>query len=152
MRTRRLAPPAVVAAIIAVAGAVWAGALDGGRGAPTATAILEIVDSRAARMPAIDAYKAGGVIGENKAALVEIVDLDLIEEPDARAEVERVVRAENADRERLYALLAAVGGGGDQEREARVRTIRERYAVILRDAAHPGEWIQLPDGSWERKK
>ena len=116
----------------------------------TAAAILEIIDSRAARMPAIDAYKARGVIGESNVALVEIVALDPIDEPDARIEVERVVRAENADRERLYALLASQGP--DQDRDARLRNIREKYAKILRDAARAGDWMQLQDGTWERKK
>lgn len=136
-------------AIVAVGNPVHARPLEGDRGTPNA-AILEIVDSRAARLPAIDRYKAAGVIGESNLGLIEIVDLDPIDDPDARTEVERLARAENADREKLYALLAS--GGTDEDREARLRGIRERYAEIMRADAHPGDWIQLPDGIWRRKK
>jgi len=136
-------------AIGAVPPPAYASPLEGDRGTPNA-AILEIVDSRAARLPGIDRHKAAGVIGESNLGLVEIVDLDAVDDPDARAEVERLVRAENADREKLYALLAS--GGAGEDRDARLRTIREKYAEILRADAHAGDWIQLPDGAWERKK
>ena len=112
--------------------------------------ILEIVDSRALRLPEIDGLKGAGVIGENNRALVEIVDSEELDDPQAKAEVERLVKAENADRERLYAALVSSGdGGGDGD--ARLRALRERYAEIMRQDAGPGYWIQLPNGAWRRK-
>lgn len=114
--------------------------------------ILEIVDSRALRLAEIEGLKGAGVIGENNRALLEIVDSNELDAPKVKAEVERLVRAENADRERLYAALVSSGegdSGGDLD--ARLRALRERYAEIMRRDAGPGYWIQLPNGAWRRK-
>lgn len=107
--------------------------------------ILEIVDSRALRLPDIERYKAGGVIGENNRGRVEI--LKPFRDPAKLERLERVVEGENADRERLYLALAAGSGGGDAE----VEKVRVAYARLLRDSARPGEWIQRPDGKWRKK-
>jgi hypothetical protein len=114
-------------------------------GAPRGV-ILEIIDSRAARLPDIERYKAGGIIGENNRGDVEI--LKPFKNPEKLERLELVVEGENADRERLYAALVLGRRGGAEE----ITGVRRSYAAMLRESARPGEWIQLPDGMWTKKK
>jgi uncharacterized protein YdbL (DUF1318 family) len=107
--------------------------------------VLEIVDSRARRLPDIERYKAAGIIGENNRGRLEI--LKPFKDPTKLERLELAVEGENADRERLYAALAAGAGGGPDE----LAKVRESYAELLRRNARPGEWIQLPDGKWQEK-
>lgn len=113
----------------------------------TNPAIRKIIESRAARLAEIDRYKTQGVIGENKSGDVEVRDLAAVTDLRARAEVQKLVRAENADREQLYGEIAAAKNI-DPSQLARVR---ETYAETLRANARTGDWIQLPDGTWKQK-
>jgi uncharacterized protein YdbL (DUF1318 family) len=117
--------------------------------APEATspAIRKIIDSRAARLADLNRYKAQGVIGENTQGLVEPRDLETLGDLKSRAEVQRLVKGENADRDELYKEIAAAKGVDPSQ----ISKIRETYAATLRDNAKGGEWIQLPDGSWKKK-
>lgn len=107
--------------------------------------ILDIVDSRARRLPAIERYKAAGIIGENNRGDVEI--LKPYNDPTKLEQLNLVVEGENADRERLYVALAAGAGGGPDA----LAEVRESYAELLRNSARRKEWIQLPDGKWQKK-
>lgn len=110
-------------------------------------AIRKIIESRAARAEALDTFKTQGAIGENNQALVEIVALDAIADLRQRAEVQRLVKAENADREQLFREIAAA-----QDVDlSQLQRIRETYAETLRANARPGHKIQMPDGSWKTK-
>jgi uncharacterized protein YdbL (DUF1318 family) len=110
-------------------------------------AIRKIIESRAARAAALETFKSQGAIGENNQALVEIVALDAVADLRKRAEVQRLVKAENADREQLYREIAAA-----QDVDlSQLPRIRETYADTLRDNARPGHKIQMPDGSWKTK-
>ena len=113
----------------------------------TSPAIRKIIDSRAARIGALGPYKASGVIGENNQALLEVRDLDSLSDLRARAEVQRLVKAENTDREELFREIAAA----KNVELSQLPKIRATYASTLRDNARPGEWIQLPDGSWSKR-
>lgn len=113
----------------------------------TSPAIRKIISSRATRLADIDRFKALGVIGENNQGLLEPRDLDSLEELKQRAEVQRLVRAENADRAELYKEVAAAKGVDLSQ----LGKIRETYATTLRDNAKVGHWIQMPDGNWTRK-
>lgn len=113
----------------------------------TSPAIRKIVDSRAARLADVNKYKAQGVIGENNQGLVEPRDLDSLGDLKSRAEVQRLVKSENADREELYKEVAAAKG----VELSQLGKIRETYAATLRDNARPGDWIQTPDGGWKKK-
>jgi len=110
-------------------------------------AIRKIIDSRAARAGRLGEFKAMGVIGENNQALVEIRALDTLEDLRLRSEVQKLVRAENDDRERLFKEIAAAKNV-DLEQLPR---IRETYAATLRANAAAGEWIQTADGEWKQK-
>lgn len=110
-------------------------------------AIRKLIESRAARVAALGAYKAKGLVGEDNQALVEARDLEKLTDLKARADVQKLVRAENADREALFKEIAA-------EKKvdlSQLPKIRETYAATLREKARPGDWIQMPDGAWKQK-
>lgn len=113
----------------------------------TNPAIRKIIDLRAARLAEVQRYKASGVIGENNKGDLEIRDLGAVADLRARAEVQKLVRAENADREQLYKEIAAAKGIDPSQLDR----IRETYAETIRANARTGEWIQSPDGSWKQK-
>jgi len=114
----------------------------------TNPAIRKIIDSRAARLDAINALKAKGVVGESNQALLVIRNLDAIQGLKERADAQKLVKDENADREQLFKEIAAAKNVD----LAQLPQIRATYAATLRENAHPGDWIQLPDGSWVQKK
>ena len=66
----------------------------------------------------------------------------------SQATVQRVARAENADRETLYKEIAAAEGVDNSQ----IPRIRETYAETLRKNARRGDWIQSPGGEWKQKK
>lgn len=113
----------------------------------TNPAIRKIIESRAARLSQLRKYIDTGVIGENNKALVEVRDRNAVSDLRERAELERLARAENADREELYKEIAAAKNVD----MAQLPKIRETYAETLRQYAKPGDWIQMPDGSWKQK-
>lgn len=110
-------------------------------------AIRKIIDSRAARAGALGEYKSKGVIGESNQALVEIRKLDALPDLKARAEVQRLIKAENSDREELFKEIAAAKG----VELSQLPKIRETYASTLREKARSGDWIQEPNGAWKQK-
>ncbi len=110
-------------------------------------AIRTIIDSRAARLAAVTALKEKGVVGEGNQALLEIRSLDAIQGLKARADAQKLIKDENADRERLFKEIAAAKNVD----LAQLPQIRATYAEALREGAHPGDWIQLPDGTWTQK-
>lgn len=109
-------------------------------------AIRKIIDSRAQRLREINELKAQGVLGENNEALLDIRSLDQLPLP-RRAEVQRLVKAENKDREQMFKEIAAATGADPST----LPQIRTTYAETLRENARSGDWIQKPDGSWQRK-
>ncbi len=113
----------------------------------TNPAIRKIIDSRATRLEAVNDLKAKGVIGESNQALLEVRNLDAIQGLKERADVQKLVKDENADREQLFKEIAAAKNVD----LAQLPQIRATYAETLRENAHPGDWIQLPDGSWVQK-
>jgi len=112
----------------------------------TNPAIRAIITSRAKRLAALNRFKQQKVIGENNQGLVEARDLTKLALRD-RATVQRLLKAENADRETLYREIAAVKNV-DLSQLAR---IRETYAKTLREKAKNGDLVQQPDGRWTEK-
>jgi uncharacterized protein YdbL (DUF1318 family) len=113
----------------------------------TSPAIRKIIDSRAARVGAIRPYKATGVVGENNKGLLEIRKLDALTDLKSRAEAQRLVAAENADREELFREIATA----KKVDPSQLPKIRETYASTIREMASAGTWIQMPDGTWRQK-
>jgi uncharacterized protein YdbL (DUF1318 family) len=110
-------------------------------------AIRKIIESRAARVDELDKHKSRGVIGENNQALVEVLDLSSLQLQE-RAQVQKLVREENADRERMFKEIAAATGADLSQ----LPQIRSTYAETLRRNAKPGEKIQQPNGDWVTKR
>jgi uncharacterized protein YdbL (DUF1318 family) len=113
----------------------------------TNPAIRKIIDSRATRLRAVNDLKAKGVVGENNQALLVVRNLDAIQGLKDRADAQKLVKDENADREQLFKEIAAAKNVD----LAQLPQIRTTYAETLREKAHPGDWIQLPDGSWAQR-
>jgi uncharacterized protein YdbL (DUF1318 family) len=113
----------------------------------TNPAIRRIIDSRAARLPAIRKFKNKGVIGEGNDALLTPRDLQSITDLKQRAEVQRLIRDENMDREELFKEIAAA----KKVDLSQLARIKETYAATLRNDAAAGDWIQLPNGQWQQK-
>ena len=112
----------------------------------TNPAIRKIIQSRAARVRELGAHKTSGAVGENNRALVEVRQLEGLGLAQ-RAAVQKLVRAENADRERMFKEIAAATGTDLSQ----LPRIRSTYAATLRQKARPGDWIQMPDGAWRQK-
>ena len=113
----------------------------------TNPAIRKIIDSRSARFNELRRYFDQGVLGENNKGLVEVRNLEALTDLKARADVQRLVKAENADRQELYKEIAAAKNVD----LAQLPKIRETYAGTLRQNAKSGDWIQQPGGSWVKK-
>ncbi|MEM9291728.1 MAG: DUF1318 domain-containing protein [Acidobacteriota bacterium] len=113
----------------------------------TNPAIRRIIESRAQRVSELNQLKAAGVLGENNRALVEVRNLDSLELKD-RAKVQRLVKAENEDRQTMFREIAAATDVDLSQLEQ----IQSTYADTLRRKAKAGTWIQLADGSWQQKE
>jgi hypothetical protein len=88
------------------------------------------------RLPALDALKSSGAVGENSRGFVEV--------RDGGGDAASVVAAENADREIVYAAIAQKAGStSDAVGRARARKIAAESAS--------GVWVQKDDGSWAKK-
>ncbi len=112
----------------------------------TNPAIRKIIDSRAARLAELNRFKASGAIGETNKGDVAVRNLDSLDLRD-RAAVQRLVKSENKDRDALYKEIAAAKSV-DLSQAPRIRAT---YAATLREKAKPGDWIQMPDGTWRQK-
>ncbi len=108
--------------------------------------IQQIIQSRAGRVRELNRHKASGLLGESNTALVDIRDPQVLSLQE-RAAVQKLVRDENADRERMFKEIAAATGTDLSQ----LPQIRERYARAPREHARSNDWIQMPDGSWRKK-
>lgn len=88
------------------------------------------------RFPKVRALKQAGVVGETSDGY-----LDYVEERSADAAA--IVDAENADRRKLYELIAKDEGVAPE-------TVARRNALRNFERARKGEWIRR-DGKWEQK-
>lgn len=99
------------------------------------TAAAGIKEQMAARIPAISALKAKGVVGENNRGLLEF---------RSTQEQAAMVAKENADRLTVY---AAIG----QSQGVNPVLVGQRRATQIAEKGSKGEWFQRPDGSWYKK-
>ena len=96
-----------------------------------------IKERLAKRLPAINKMKEALIIGEdNKGYLAvkgEITESD-----------KKIVDAENADRKKIYEMLA-------KKTKASVEKIQTRRAAQIAEKSKKGIWLQKPDGTWYKK-
>lgn len=108
-------------------------------GATVAVALAGAQDLKkrmAARQPAINALKAGGIVGENNQGYLALIK----KQSDKKA----VVNAENADRLKVYQLIARQQGTTAEH-------VGRRRALKIADIAAPGTWLQNAKGKWYQK-
>lgn len=89
------------------------------------------------RLAEVDAAKAKGVVGETLRGLLEV-------RGTADEAVAKLVAAENADRQAVYAAIAR----STQSTPEAVATARARQIAA---GSKPGVWLQKEDGGWYRK-
>jgi uncharacterized protein YdbL (DUF1318 family) len=90
------------------------------------------------RLPALDALKISGVVGENNQGFVEV-------RGNGGDSAANLVADENHDRAVVYTLFARkYNMAPEQVGLLRARKIAEK--------SKPGIWLQAPDGTWYQKK
>ncbi len=95
-----------------------------------------IKEQMAARIPAINALKDQGSIGENNKGFLEYRTGDTPQQA--------LVQAENADRAAVYSAIGRSQG-------APPALVGERRAKMIAEIGQAGHWHQKPDGSWYKK-
>jgi uncharacterized protein YdbL (DUF1318 family) len=95
-----------------------------------------IKDQMAARIPAINALKDQGVIGENNKGFLEY--------RSAGRPQQSLIDAENSDRAAVYAAIGKNQGASPV-------LVGERRANMIAENGQAGHWFQKPDGSWYKK-
>ena len=91
-----------------------------------------------ARLPDIDRLKTQQIIGETNRGFLQIVQ-------NGNGEADRLVSAENSDRETVYADIARqTGSAADAVGRARAKQIAAN--------SRPGVWLQADSGQWYVKK
>ena len=109
-------------------------------------AIRALKEAMKKRFAELKPWFSGGNVGEGNAGLIDLRDeagLGL----QAKAALRKLVKDENADRERLYAEVAKAL---DIE-ASQVQRVRRIFAESWIASAEPGWWVQQEDGRWVRK-
>jgi uncharacterized protein YdbL (DUF1318 family) len=104
--------------------------------------LMRAINSRRARNPRIEQWKARGCIGETNQGFVEPRPGE-----GCGGEVGALIAAENADRSFIYETLMQQNSipAGDAPR------VRAAFAKANRDRARSGEWVQEPTGQWVKR-
>ncbi len=109
---------------------------------PEIRALKESIKQRAG---SLIPYLAGGQVGIGADGLLKLrtsEGLDL----KGRGEINRLLAAENADRQRLYQEIARANGFPDQ-----VAEVQAIFAESWREQAGAGWYLEGKDGSWKQK-
>lgn len=113
--------------------------------------VMDAYGRMAARMSRVNALRDGGLVGEGNDGLLA-PRAALADRKD-----QRTVEDENADRRTVIRGLARaslVAQGQAASGEAVDQILSDSaatFAALRRDRAHPGWWIQQPDGTWGKK-
>ncbi len=95
-----------------------------------------IKDRMLERIPAINALKDKGIIGENNRGYLEYRSADKPEQ--------QLVNDENSDRQAVYQSIA-------QQQKVDAVLVGQRRAKQIADIGQKGHWFQKPDGTWYKK-
>jgi uncharacterized protein YdbL (DUF1318 family) len=107
---------------------------------------LNAAPSMASRFPQLQPFYGKGAVGETNNGLVAIRDVGALSLKE-KADVNRLVEQENADRQALYTEIIKannldMGTMGELQR---------LFANSWRDRSSPGWSIQLDNGQWSKK-
>jgi len=112
----------------------------------TTPAIRKLIDSMKTRNLQIMKYKDKGVLGESYDAMLTIRAMDGLGGEEIRT-IKRLLRAENADRGKLYEELAKA----NDIPLAKVGKIKTIFAKTRKSKAKPGHWFQDEKKNWSQK-
>jgi len=112
--------------------------------------VLTAIQNREFNKDDVEEFGRNGAVGENAKGFLEIRPLPRLDnDPSYRKLVEDIVAEENRDRQiimqRIMAINPSVQATGATE-------VEKVFAKLNRDNAKAGEWIQLPEGEWMKKK
>lgn len=89
------------------------------------------------RVPAVDAMKTAGLVGETNRGFLE-------QRGRLNPEQSKVLTAENADRRTIYGMIAARSG-------LTIGVVGEGRAEQIRQRSASGVWLQAINGDWYQK-
>ena len=92
------------------------------------------------RLPALTGLKNDGIIGENNLGFLEFRN-----PAQKNEENEKLVSAENADRQQVYNQIAQKTGASAQD-------VGKRRALQIAEKAAKGHWLQDDTGRWHQKQ
>jgi len=109
-------------------------------------AIRNIRASLANRFPQLQPLYGKGAIGETNTGLIAARDIGALSLKE-KADVNRLVEQENADRQALYTEIIRANSLAPSQ----LGEIQRLFANSWRDKSAPGWWIQQDNGQWGRK-
>lgn len=115
--------------------------------------VLTAYDEMKARLPRLNALRDAGTVGETMQGLVTIRD------KAHAAGSEELVKAENGNRKTVMMGMAKAIRDINLRKQPGMKLDMNQllgkasamYAVTKREAARPGWWVQLGNGSWVQK-
>ncbi len=109
-------------------------------------AIRALRASMTNRFPQLQPLYGKGAIGETSNGLLAIRDTGALSLKE-KADVNRLVEQENADRQALYAEIIKA----NSLNPAQIGEVQRLFANSWRDKSSPGWWIQQDGGQWVKK-
>jgi uncharacterized protein YdbL (DUF1318 family) len=109
-------------------------------------AIRALRTAMANRFPQLQPLYGKGAIGETNNGLLAVRDAGVLSLRE-RADLNRLVDAENADRQALYAEIIRANNLDPRQ----VGEVQRLFANSWREKSSPGWWIQQDNGQWVRK-
>ena len=109
-------------------------------------AIRNIRALLANRFPQLQPLYGKGAIGETNTGLIAARDIGALSLKE-KADVNRLVEQENADRQALYTEIIRANSLAPSQ----LGEIQRLFANSWRDKSAPGWWIQQDNGQWGRK-
>lgn len=114
--------------------------------------VIEAYRRMGGRLPQVNRLRAQGVVGEGNNGKLAVREASKVSPAD-----QRLIDQENADREAVITGMAkaVLKLNKLEPTEANLKQVRPQaerlFADIRREAAEPGWWIQMPDGTWRKK-
>jgi len=113
-------------------------------------AVLTAIQNREFNKDDIDEFKRDGAVGENAKGWLQIRPQPRLEkDAEYKKLVERIVAEDNRDRQIIMRRIIDINPSVQTTDSTEVEKV---FAKLNRDSAKPGEWIQMPEGEWVRKK